>query len=205
MPAHLKTERRKKIIELRNAGLTLKEIAYHIGESRSKTAAAIESLLKLGLIPKIHPAESRKRYLDSLKLRKYPKFPFNKDHITALYYKYKKQEDVAQELNVAPTTITAIRKINEDLIIAECANNNKYAILRFLIALRKKDKLKFKEKLIELYNRGLTYGSLAVVMNAPYNQLRDMLHKLFLKGKLKRRGVSGRPKKVNTKDFEIFW
>lgn len=155
----LRSERRKRIVELRNEGKTIAEIRSILGMDRNNLASTLAQMRKAGL-PCITTEEAVKRQKEAVRKRGCdPKL------ILDLHNAGHSQDAIAQQLN-----------------------QKRGYVARILKNVQKQETEQFRNKLIELYNRGIPYKSMALILNTSIGCCAVTVNRLVKKGQLTLRG-----------------
>jgi DNA-binding NarL/FixJ family response regulator len=160
-----RSERRKKIIEMRANGVSTRKIAQELGITFNNVCATIGAMRKLGYLSKIEPEETRdraKQYFASIK---------------------KTDPTLIIELNQKGLSRKAIaEKLNEKLgYVVKVLQKLK------LPSLKRQQTAQFRKQLIELYNAGRTYKELVEILQRPIGRIAVEVHRLVNKNKLQLR------------------
>lgn len=156
----LRSERRKRIIELRNQGKTIAEIRTILGMDRNNLASTMAQMRKAGTLPCIPHQEAVKRQQEAVRKRGCdPKL------ILDLHANGHSQDAIAEQLK-----------------------QKKGYVARILKNVQKQETEQFRNKLIELYTRGITYKSMALILNTSIGCCAVTVNRLVKKGRLALRG-----------------
>jgi transposase len=178
-----RSERRRKIAALRADGKTVAEISEILGIHKHNLSATLAHMRKRGAIPSIPLEEARRRQKEAV----------NKRHID-------------------PKIILELHKqgLSQDAIAKKLKQRKGY-VASVLKNIRKAETKAFREKLIILYERGLSYESMAKILNSTLGCCAVTVNRLVKQGKLQHRPRS-RPQeklpkpapKETTQGFVVF-
>jgi len=177
----LRSDRRKQIVTLREQGKTIAEIRAILGMDRNNLASTLAQMRKAGL-PCISNEEAVKR-----------------------------QKEAVQKRHCDPALILNLHQqgLSQDAIAQQLKQKKGY-VARVLKDVQKQETEQFRIKLIELYNRGIPYKTMALVLNTSIGCCAVTVNRLVKKGKLTLRGPAkhySTPKIVpneTTEGFMVF-
>ena len=156
----IRSERRKKIIEMRNNGISTREIAKELNLSLNNINATVAHMIKLGYIPSFTHGETQERYQKYLENR----VVTNPQIIIDLYKSGISKDSIARQ-------------------VKETYNH----VVKVLRGVRKQQTNEFKNKVIEVYNSGKTYREMQEILGCKAGRLAITVHRLVKEGKVKHR------------------
>lgn len=165
----MRSERRKKIVELRAKGLPTREIAKTLGVSLNNIQATLAHMIKLGYITKFTPEQIAEKYKKSVHAR-----------------------------HADPQIIIELRNSLNPQEIARTLNQKLGYVKKVLKGVQKKKAALFKEKVIELYATGTPYKEMMRIFNCSSGRIGVVVNRLVKQGKLTlRRKLTLTPEKLN--------
>jgi len=174
----LRSERRKKIVELRQQGKTVAEISAILGIDKNNLNATLAHMRKRGTLAHIPHEEAVRRQKESVRKR-----------------------------GCDPQTIFDLHNkgLSQDAIALELKQRRGY-VARVLNNVKKRKADAFRTKIIELYQRGLSYKSMALVLNVSLGYCAVTVNRLVKKGLLthRKKTKTDEPKRAKTTITEGF-
>jgi len=172
----LRSERRKRIVELRQQGKTIAEIRTILGMAKNNLSATLAHMRKQGSLPAIPQQEAVRRQKEAVKKR-----GCNPELILNLHRQGLSQDAIADQLK-----------------------QRKGYVSRILRNVQKQETETFRIKLIALYQSGMTYKDMATQLNVTIGCCGVTVNRLVKQGKLKLRGHSKPPKIARHETTEGF-
>jgi len=155
-------ERMQKIIELRNKGVSTRNMAKELDISLSNMQVTVNRMIKLGYISKFDPKEVMDKYVAFVELRK-SKRP-DQQTVIELYQQGLTKKDISEKLNLGERFV---RDILKDIC--------------------KQKSSSFKTNLIEMYEADIPCKEIAKQLNCSEGKVNISIHRLVKQNKLKRR------------------